>query len=110
MVEHSLSPATPDEPWIEVTSSRLFAAFATEQQVSLAFTTSQTGKLFLLGRYPDGRLTVMDKSLLSLHFSLGNWRAQHPGDEPALLLLYRAVRSMVEGPAPRHPVWVLPGK
>jgi len=43
-------------------------------------------------------------------WALGNWRAQHPGDEPALLLLYRAVRSMVEGPAPGHPVWVLPGK
>jgi adenylate cyclase len=42
--------------------------------------------------------------------ALGNWRVQHPGDEPALLLLYRAVRCMVEGPTPDHPVWVLPGK
>ena len=31
--------------------------------------------------------------------SLGNWRGQHQEDEPALLLLYRAVRCMVEGAA-----------
>ena len=42
--------------------------------------------------------------------ALGNWRVQCPHDEPALMLLYRAVRCMVEGPTPEHPVWVLPGK
>ena len=42
--------------------------------------------------------------------ALGNWRVQCPNDEPALMLLYRAVRCMVEGPTPEHPVWVLPGK
>jgi adenylate cyclase len=42
--------------------------------------------------------------------ALGNWRAQQPGDAPALLLLYRAVQCMVEEPAPFDPVWVLPGK
>ena len=42
--------------------------------------------------------------------ALSNWRLQCPDDEPALILLYRAVRCMVEGAAPLHPVWVLPGK
>ena len=56
------SPSVADEPWIEVTSSRLFSAWLAEQQVSLAFTTYQTGKLFLLGRHPDGRLTVMERN------------------------------------------------
>ena len=42
--------------------------------------------------------------------ALSNWRLQCPHDEPALILLYRAVRCMVEGAAPLHPVWVLPGK
>ncbi len=41
---------------------------------------------------------------------LGNWRLEHPGDGPALLLLSRAVQCMVEEPAPFDPVWVLPGK
>jgi uncharacterized protein (TIGR03032 family) len=56
------APAT-EEPWIEVTSSRGFADWLAQQQTSLAFTTYQTGKLFLLGRYPDGRLTVMERSV-----------------------------------------------
>jgi uncharacterized protein (TIGR03032 family) len=51
-----------EEPWIEVTSSRQFAAWLAEQQVSLAFTTYQTGKLFLLGRHPDGQLTVNERN------------------------------------------------
>ena len=42
--------------------------------------------------------------------ALSNWRLQCPDDEPSLILLYRAVRCMVEGAAPLHPVWVLPGK
>ncbi len=41
---------------------------------------------------------------------LGNWRLEHPGDGPALLLLSRAVQCMVEEPDPFDPVWVLPGK
>src|SRR5438874_128751 len=55
-------PAAADEPWIEVTSSRQFPAWLAEQRVSLAFTTYQTGKLFVLGRYPDGRLTVVERT------------------------------------------------
>lgn len=62
MVEQGSPAAVPTEPWIEVTSSRLFAGWLAEQQISLAFTTYQTGKLFLLGRQPDGRLTVMERN------------------------------------------------
>ncbi len=40
---------------------------------------------------------------------LGAWRAQ-ADDGPALVLLYRAVRYLVEGTPPEHPVWVLEGK
>src|SRR5690348_2118385 len=42
--------SVPDEPWLEVTSSREFPAWLADQNLSLAFTTYQTGKLFLLGR------------------------------------------------------------
>src|SRR5436305_5867445 len=51
-----------EEPWIEVTGSRDLAAWLAEQQVSLAFTTYQTGKLFVLGRHPDGRLAVFERN------------------------------------------------
>src|SRR4051794_39942860 len=64
------SPSVPSEPWIEVTSSRLFANWLAEQQISLGFTTYQTGKLFLLGRHPDGRLAVMERNF---NRSMGLW-------------------------------------
>src|SRR5215475_1349451 len=54
--------SAPAEPWIEVTGSRDLAAWLAEQQVSLAFTTYQTGKLFLLGRHLDGRLAVVERT------------------------------------------------
>jgi adenylate cyclase len=41
---------------------------------------------------------------------LGNWLGQQGDDAPALVLLYRAVQCMVEGPLPFDPVWVLPTK
>jgi uncharacterized protein (TIGR03032 family) len=50
------------EPWIEVTSSRGFADWLAEQDVSLAFTTYQTAKLFLLGRKPDSQLAVFERT------------------------------------------------
>lgn len=62
----SSNPATTpaaNEPWLEVTSSRTFSAWLAEQRISLAFTTYQTGKLFLLGRHPDGQLAVFERTL-----------------------------------------------
>jgi uncharacterized protein (TIGR03032 family) len=51
-----------EEPWLEVTSSRRFPAWLAEQKISLAFTTYQSGKLFLLGRLPDDRLSVFERT------------------------------------------------
>jgi uncharacterized protein (TIGR03032 family) len=61
------APASPPgpasaEPWLEVTSDRYLTAWLAEQQVSLAFTTYQTGKLFLLGRRPDGTVAVVERT------------------------------------------------
>jgi uncharacterized protein (TIGR03032 family) len=64
MAEQPTPQAAPAaEPWIEVTTSRHFSSWLADQQVSLAFTTYQTSKLFLLGRYPDGRLTVVERTV-----------------------------------------------
>jgi uncharacterized protein (TIGR03032 family) len=41
-----------------------------EQRVSLAFTTYQTGKLFLLGRHADGRLAVNERTF---NRAMGLW-------------------------------------
>jgi uncharacterized protein (TIGR03032 family) len=58
------------EPWVEVTGSPRLTAWLAEQQVSLAFTTYQTGKLFLLGRHPEGRLAVFERTF---NRAMGLW-------------------------------------
>jgi adenylate cyclase len=42
--------------------------------------------------------------------AIGTWRGSHADDGPALVLLYRAVRAMVEGMPGAHPVWTLTEK
>jgi uncharacterized protein (TIGR03032 family) len=48
---------------LEINSSRQFTHWMLEQQLSLAFTTYQAGKLFLLGLQPNGRLSVFERTL-----------------------------------------------
>jgi uncharacterized protein (TIGR03032 family) len=50
------------EPRFELTCSRQFPDWLAEQNLSLAFTTYQAGKLFLLGRQHDGRLSVFERT------------------------------------------------
>jgi uncharacterized protein (TIGR03032 family) len=57
-----MSSAPDGAPWVEITCSRHFPDWLAEQSVSLAFTTYQAGKLFLLGRKPDGRLAVFERT------------------------------------------------
>jgi uncharacterized protein (TIGR03032 family) len=67
------SPAMPgagSEPWVQVTGSPRLWNWLAEQQVSLAFTTYQTGKLFLLGRNPEGRLAVFERTF---NRAMGLW-------------------------------------
>jgi uncharacterized protein (TIGR03032 family) len=47
--------AGADEPWIQALFSRSFTDWLEREQCSLAFTTYQTGKLFLVGRKADRR-------------------------------------------------------
>ncbi|MEO1392648.1 MAG: TIGR03032 family protein [Cyanobacteria bacterium J06634_5] len=47
---------------LELMGSRQFPDWLAEQQVSLAFTTYQTGKLFFIGLQPDGRLSVFERT------------------------------------------------
>lgn len=64
------SPANQDESSTPVdraaftlAASRQFPEFLAEHGASLAFTTYQAGKLFLIGLQPDGRLSVFERSL-----------------------------------------------
>jgi len=49
-------------PPLDISCSRQFPSWLAEQQISLAFTTYQTGKLFLIGLQPDGRLSVFERT------------------------------------------------
>jgi uncharacterized protein (TIGR03032 family) len=51
--------ATPE---VAFTASRQFTAWLAEQRLSLAFTTYQVGKLFLIGLQPNGRLSIFERT------------------------------------------------
>ena len=54
--------AATREPWLEVVGSRYLIDWLAEQRISLAFSTYQTGKLFFVGRKPDGRLGIFERT------------------------------------------------
>lgn len=56
----SAGAATPLK--LEVAASRQFDSWLAEQKISLAFTTYQAGKLFLIGRQPNGRLAMFERT------------------------------------------------
>ncbi len=48
---------------LEITTSRQFASWLAEANASLALTTYQAGKLFMLGVKPDGNLSIFERTL-----------------------------------------------
>ena len=55
-------PETTGAAPLAIELSRHFTAWLAATRISLAFTTYQTGKLFLLGRQADGRLSVFERT------------------------------------------------
>ena len=56
------SSTSPQSPPIEITCSRYFLQWLHEQQISIAFTTYQTNRLFLIGLKPDdGQLSAFER-------------------------------------------------
>ncbi|MGE0859358.1 MAG: TIGR03032 family protein [Gammaproteobacteria bacterium] len=53
---------TVPTPQLEITGSRQFLAWLVEQRLSLAFTTYQAGKLFLVGANTGERLSVFERT------------------------------------------------
>lgn len=51
-----------EEPKLELTASRLFASWLAGQKTSLAFTTYQAGKLFMIGVNAEGGLSVFERT------------------------------------------------
>ena len=57
------APTPPPEKKLELLPSRQFPEWLAGQGASLAFTTYQAGKLFLIGLQPNGRLSVFERTL-----------------------------------------------
>lgn len=51
-----------DKPKLEIEGTRHFPQWLAEQNVSLAFSTYQTGKLFFIGLQQNGRLSVFERT------------------------------------------------
>lgn len=52
----------PQQPQLEISGSRQVTAWMAEQRVSLGFSTYQTGKMFLIGLQPDGRMSIFERT------------------------------------------------
>ena len=63
MTQSGTQPNLADpSPTLEINASRQFVPWLAEQQCSLAFSTYQAGKLFLVGLQPNGRLSVFERT------------------------------------------------
>jgi len=51
-----------DNPTLEIHASRQFTSWLYEQNLSLAFTTYQAGKLFAIGLQPSGQISVFERT------------------------------------------------
>ncbi len=51
-----------DEQKLAITASRHFNAWMASENLSIAFTTYQTGKLFMIGLQADGRLSIFERT------------------------------------------------
>jgi uncharacterized protein (TIGR03032 family) len=58
----SAAKTEAEKPELELMGSRQFNSWLAEQKLSLAFTTYQSGKLFLIGMQPNGRLSVFERT------------------------------------------------
>ncbi len=61
--EQQAAPASGPQPKIEVTTSRMFNSWLAGQRASIAMTTYQTGKIFLIGLQRNGRLSIFERTL-----------------------------------------------
>lgn len=54
--------ASASQPWLNAVGSRYFLDWLSDQSISLAFTTYQTGKLFFVGRKPDNAISIFERT------------------------------------------------
>jgi uncharacterized protein (TIGR03032 family) len=89
---------TPDAaaPKLELLPSRQFPNWVAERNVSLAFTTYQSGKLFLVGLQPNGRLSIFERSF---NRAMGLWASPETLYLSTLFQLWRFDNALEPGQA-----------
>jgi uncharacterized protein (TIGR03032 family) len=73
-VNHMETASEKGQPELEIAGSRQFSSWLAEQRASVAFTTYQAGKLFLVGLQESGQLSIFERTFsrcmgLCTHFS-----------------------------------------
>ena len=93
-----MNEATPDAavPKLELLPSRQFPSWLAEQNLSLAFTTYQSGKLFLVGLQPNGRLSIFERSF---NRAMGLWASPQTLFLSTLFQLWRFDNALEPGQA-----------
>ena len=79
---------------LEMMGSRQFNSWLASQKISLAFTTYQIGKIFLIGLQPDGRLSIFERTF---NRSMGLWGTSQTLWMSSLYQLWRLENSLADG-------------
>lgn len=69
-IMNSPEKTVDNKAWLQVLGSRHFTSWLSEQQISLALTTYQTGKLFLIGQGEGQNVSVFERTF---NRSMGCW-------------------------------------
>jgi uncharacterized protein (TIGR03032 family) len=81
-------------PKLEITCSRQLPEWLAEHKLSLAFTTYQSAKLFLIGLKPDGRLSVHERTF---NRCMGLWSSAQTLWMSSLYQLWRFENVLAPG-------------
>ena len=81
-------------PSFQIQTSRHFPAWLAEQRTSLAFSTYQTGKLFLVGLKPTGELSVFERTF---NRCMGLWSDGQTLWMSSAFQLWRFENALAEG-------------
>ncbi len=94
MAEQTPEPNPAKHPEFELECSRQFVAWLAEQNLSLGFSTYQSGKVFLLGHNPNGSLSVFERTF---ERPMGLWTDGEVVWLSTLYQIYRFKNSLPAG-------------
>lgn len=91
-MDSAVDPAK--SPALEISASRQFTSWLASQNISLAFSTYQTGKLFLIGLAQSGKLSVFERTF---ERCMGLWASSDRLYTSSLYQLWRFENALEPG-------------